>query len=238
MGAGFATFMTTLVLLPGMDGSGLLFANFVAALAANTQVVSYPPDQPLDYSGLEKLIEAALPTEPFILLGESFSGPLAISLASRSLPGLRGVVLVCTFAKSPGPPMKPFIRKLFSRLPIGWTPVFIASRLLMGRFDSPSLRMQLDAATCDVSGPVWRTRMDAILGLDVTAALSKLTLPILYLRATEDRVVPKAAFDAIAAANRAVKLVEIEGPHALLQTKPHESAIAIRTFANDIGASI
>lgn len=221
-----------------MDGSGLLFANFVAALSANTQVVSYPPDQPLDYSELERLIEAALPTEPYILLGESFSGPLAISIASRSPPMLRGVVLVCTFAKSPGPPMKPFFRKLFSRLPIRWTPVFIASRLLMGHFDSPSLRTQLDAATRDVSGSVWQARLNAILGLDVTAALAKITQPILYLRATADRVVPKAAFDAIVVANGAVKLVEIDGPHALLQTKSHESVAAIRAFASDIGAPI
>jgi pimeloyl-ACP methyl ester carboxylesterase len=230
--------MTTLVLLPGMDGSGLLFANFVAALAANTQVVSYPPDRPLDYSELEKLIEAALPAEPLILLGESFSGPLAISLASRSPPMLRGVVLVCTFAKSPGPSMKPFFRKIFSRLPIAWTPVFVASSMLMGSFDSPSLRKQLDAATRDVSASVWQARLNAVLGLDVTAALAKITVPILYLRAAADRVVPKAAFDAIVAANGAVKLVEIDGPHALLQTKPHESAAAIRAFARDIGASI
>lgn len=231
--------MTTIVLLPGMDGSGWLFADFVAALAAKTQVVSYPPDQPLDYAELERLIEAVLPAdEPFILLGESFSGPLAISIASRSPPLLRGVVLVCTFAKSPGPPIPRFLRKLFSGLPIEWTPVFVASGLLMGRYDSPSLRRQLAAATRDVSRSVWRTRMNAIFGVDVTEALAKIKLPILYLRATNDRVVPNEAFDVIAAASSAVKLVEIEGPHALLQTKPKDAATVVRQFANELGASI
>jgi hypothetical protein len=41
--------MITLVLLPGMDGSGLLFADFISALGPEfrTQVVTYPDDPSL-----------------------------------------------------------------------------------------------------------------------------------------------------------------------------------------------
>ena len=60
-----------------MDGSGTLFALFIAALgdAVDPIVVAYPADIPLDYAGLTDFVRARLPGDrPFYLLGESFSG--------------------------------------------------------------------------------------------------------------------------------------------------------------------
>jgi hypothetical protein len=44
--------MTTLVLLPGMDGSGLLFSEFIKALDAKCEVIAYPPNDALGYEQL------------------------------------------------------------------------------------------------------------------------------------------------------------------------------------------
>ena len=68
--------MATIVLLPGMDGTGTQFAEFIAALprGMKTVVVSYAPDQALGYEELETIVRKRLPSEPFLLLGESFSG--------------------------------------------------------------------------------------------------------------------------------------------------------------------
>ena len=76
-----------------MDGSGSLFVEFIASLGLGVEaiVVSYPTDRPLGYPELETLVRAALPTQrPFVLVGESFSGPIAISLAASSPVGLGG----------------------------------------------------------------------------------------------------------------------------------------------------
>ena len=75
----------TLVLLPGMDGTGQLFAPFLAALGPEfrTRVVSYPVDQPLGYAELELLARAAIPARgPYVILGESFSGPIASMISA------------------------------------------------------------------------------------------------------------------------------------------------------------
>jgi hypothetical protein len=84
-----------LVLLPGLDGTGKLFAEFLRVLDLNisTLVVAYPKDVPMNYDELETLVTAALPTDrPFVLLGESFSGPAAVaaSVAADPSAGMRG----------------------------------------------------------------------------------------------------------------------------------------------------
>ena len=89
-----------------MDGTGELFADFIAALhdAVVPLVVSYPKGQVLDYEALTEFARASIPFDrPFVLLGESFSGPVAIALAAFRPPGLRGLILCCSFARNPVP---------------------------------------------------------------------------------------------------------------------------------------
>ncbi len=79
----------TLVLLPGLDGTGLLFGPIVDKLAAGIEplIVRYPCDVLLGYRELLPLVEEQLPAGPFVLLGESFSGPLTVMVAG-SVPGI------------------------------------------------------------------------------------------------------------------------------------------------------
>ena len=85
------------VLLPGMDGSGLLHEAFIAAMAPRLQVESvvYPADRFLDDRQLQAFVAERLPGDaPFLLIGESFSGPIAIRIAASRPPGLARLVCV------------------------------------------------------------------------------------------------------------------------------------------------
>src|SRR5262245_16901579 len=96
----------TLVLLPGLDGTGDFFQPLLEALgdSVRSSVVSYPIDGGYDYATCLALTRAKLPADgPFVVLGESFSGPIAITLAAQGLPGLAGIVLASTFARNPRP---------------------------------------------------------------------------------------------------------------------------------------
>ena len=98
--------MITVVILPGMDGTGIELTDFVAALAPELEaiVVTYPNDRPMDYAGHEAVARPSLPIDrPFVLLGESYSGPIAISIAASAPPRLIGLVLCCSFARNPRP---------------------------------------------------------------------------------------------------------------------------------------
>src|SRR5258706_2862593 len=93
----------TALLLPGMDGTGRLFTPLGRALGPRfeTRVIAYPRDRVLTYGELGAQI--ALPRGPFVLVAESFSGPIAIALAASRPPGLVGLVLAASFARSPRP---------------------------------------------------------------------------------------------------------------------------------------
>lgn len=76
-----------LVLLPGMDGTGILFLPLLQCLTpfVEVQIISYPADSCLDYAQLYQQVEKELPNEPYALLAESFSGPIAIKIISSFL---------------------------------------------------------------------------------------------------------------------------------------------------------
>ena len=65
--------------------------------------------------------------------------------------------------------------------------------LVIGRFATPALRqMQMDAQRC-LSPATLVARLKAIAQVDVTDQPRSVALPVLYMRATEDRLVPRSA---------------------------------------------
>jgi pimeloyl-ACP methyl ester carboxylesterase len=228
--------MVTLVLLPGMDGTGQLFAPFLAALGGefNVKVVRYPTTEPLDYTELESVVRAELPADgPFVLLGESFSGPIAISLAASGLPRLKGLVLCCTFVRNPRPVFGG-LRSLVGVLPVAAAPVGLLGRLLLGRFSTAALHEAFARALAQVSSPALRARLRSVLSVDVSAKLAAATVPTLYLRAARDRVVPPAASRLVSKLKPNTRVVHVEAPHFLLQAAPSEAARAIGAFMREV----
>lgn len=220
-----------------MDGTGEFFAEFIAALPRGVEsiVVKYPVDRALSYVELEELVRASLPVErPFILLGESFSGPIAVSLAATKPVGLCGLVLVCSFVRSPLP-VPTVLASVISRFPVGLVPISIAAAILLGRYASQTLRARLAAAIAKVSPAVWRTRLRAVLSIDVGAHLLNINVPVIYLRAANDRVVSRRASELIGTLLPSVKFVELAAPHFMLQAKPVESAACVGAFAREVG---
>lgn len=231
--------MSTLVLLPGLDGTGQLFADFVAALAPDIEVivVRYPADQPLGYAGLEVLVRAVLPADrDYVLLGESFSGPIAIAIAASAPPGLRGLILCCSFARNPVPVLAA-VRPFTGIIPLAALPLPLLGYFLLGRFATPALRSALAGALAAVSPAVLRQRAGAALAVDVSGALCAIRVPVLYLRAREDRVVPGSASALVSAAVRNTRVVDFVAPHFLLQVLPAAAAAAVASFIRSTTAA-
>ena len=228
-----------LVLLPGMDGTGDLFEPLIQAIGAQAvlDVARYPTQRPLSYDELEDLVRPQLPAGPFVLLGESFSGPLAVSLAAARPPGLLGVVLCCSFVRNPRPALTAFAG-LLSAWPLRRMSVMPmlppARHLLLGRFGTPQLAQLLAGALGKVSPAVMVHRAQQVLRIHVADKLRTLRVPVLYLQAAQDRVVPTTAARFVQQVLPATRVVRLEGPHCLLQASPAEAATALLSFCQGL----
>jgi len=209
----------TALLLPGLDGTGELFSGASPRPELALTIVDYPREQPVAREVLIDRILAALPSEgPVVLVGESFSGPLALEVAAR-VPGLVGVVLLASFARSPR--ARPLIRLiawlgrwLFARAP----PRFAVRWLMTGR--APALIERVRRIVLAVSSAVLRDRLVQIARVDAREPLRTCPAPVLALVAKHDRLVPRRAITSLLALRPDLRVVTLPGPHLLFQHDP------------------
>lgn len=226
--------MTVLCALPGLDGTARMLRGFVdaarAAGFADAYAVAYPPDSALDYDALEPLVREGLPTSPFVLLGESFSGPLALRIAADPPAQLRGLVLSTTFAVAPIP-LPSACAPLAHLAPVHGAPAFALVWALLGRWRTPALEADLRACLRGVAPDVLRTRMAATLRVDARDALARIRVPTLVLRARHDRLMRAATSRRLIAGIPQADSIDIDGPHLLLQTRTDACIARILAFA-------
>ncbi len=228
-----------LILLPGMEGSGEFFAPLIEVLGSSvaTQIIRYPQDIPLNYPQLTELVKQELPKNtPYVVLGESFSGPIAVTIAATKPAGLQAVILACSFVRSPIPVPKT-LRKLVSLFPASWVPLTLIAHFLLGKQVTIDRQAHLGRVLSQVTNRVFRERLLSILDVDVSQKLPEITVPLLYLRATEDKIVPSKAAKLIVAQQPNTIIADIEGPHFLLQTQPGLAVSHILAFLQSLNST-
>jgi pimeloyl-[acyl-carrier protein] methyl ester esterase len=182
------------VLLPGLDGTGRLFKPFVDAVGADaaTTVVDYTSPEVSTYADCRVAAERRLPQdEPYILVGESFSGPVAVSIAATHPPGLCGLALVGSFLSSPRSTLK-WLSAFIPVLPTHNGPDWLTDFLLLGRHGTPELRTVVRDAMSRVTPRAVRERLREIARVNVCRELSAVRVPVLYLRGVKDKLVPSS----------------------------------------------
>lgn len=217
-----------LILLPGMDGTGELFSEFIAALPETFEVatVRYPTGQHLPYLELENLVRAACPASgPFMLLAESFSTPLALKYAAENPTHLQGVVLCAGFASSPLRGWRRYLALFVAPLVFHLRmPGLAAKYWLVGRDAPPPLLKALWVAISAVQPKVLAARLREVLACDVLEEARRVAVPILYIRAKQDRLIGASCLEKLIRIAPQMVLTTIEGPHLLLQREPQQSA--------------
>jgi pimeloyl-ACP methyl ester carboxylesterase len=220
----------TLVLLPGMDGTGLMFGPLLPFLdGLEPRVVRYPAEL-TSYPDCQAFALAQLPRDrPFFLLGESFSGPIALALAAGRPEGLLGLVLCVTFARNPRPDLA-WTAPLLRSLPPQRMPPFLLKHLLFGRWHTKALTHLALTMFPQAPPATLKARLLAVLAVDHTPLLARIQVPVLALRASQDRLVPPSATRLLQAHLPDLELIALEGPHWLLETRPEACAQAIQAF--------
>lgn len=223
-----------LLLLPGLDGTGMLFADFAKLLPnwIEPRVVNYPSNQKLTYDQLLPIVKSALPSdEPFVILAESFSTPLAVRIAAQAPRGLRALVLCAGFVSSP---RRDFLSRialvLAPALVVFGLPKNVCRRFLVGSAAPKSLVDRVCSIVSTVSSGVLVHRFMSVFSCDCRQALQSVSVPLLYVAGSEDRLVPLTAFTTIRQAKSDLALVTINAPHLVLQANPRESVGALLQF--------
>ena len=228
----------SLLLLPGLDGTGKRLGEFAQQLGVlgEVRILGYPPELPLGYEALEALVREALPTDrPFVLLGESFSGPIAVRIAAERPPGLRAVILCASFVTCPVP-LPRWAAPLAARVPVKSLPRWLRGLLLWGPGPAARIPAQAQRASAGVAAPVLRARLAALLSVDASDAATRVRVPMLVICARGDRLIGARAARQILRCAPHATLVELDGPHLLLQTRPRECAQQVVLFMRRLGS--
>lgn len=225
-----------MVLLPGLDGTGKLFADFVESLRTSwpATVVSYPTDTFLSYADLRPFVTAAAPqSQQFVLLAESFSTPLALWYAACAPANLSAVVLCAGFVRNPlrrwSKLAKTVTRPLLFKLE---PPQMILEYFLLGKNAPPQTVRNLRQALRNVSPHVLSGRVQEVLNCDARETLGRITVPLLYLEPTNDRLLSPLCRDDFSRLKPDTLFKAVPGPHLLLQREPQKTANIVRNFVN------
>lgn len=234
--------MPKLILLPGLDGTGRLFAPFISELSQgcdadeqfDSMSISYPDSLEFTWSSYaDHVSQRAGEMNGAWLLAESFSGPVALELINRFKPQLAGLILVASFATPP----RPWLLRCSKLLPINWffqfpPPAFLLRVLLTGAQSSQNLIQELRNAIRSVAPNSLSGRLRM---LNATPNLTGLSIqfPCIYLQASRDRLLESTSYDGIRSIIPCVIRREIDSAHLVLQSQPTLAAEAIRGFVRE-----
>ena len=225
-----------LVLLPGLDGTGNLFSAVLAELSEfECEVISLPAEGAQDYPSIVRYVKKKLPTDDFVLIAESFSGPIGMALAKEGFDNMIGVIFVASFLSPPNRLLVGVARylplKSLSKAPFA---AYFHKLLFLGANASKQLVELFQQTIISLPPQLIKDRLKSIQMLSVDS--EKLDLPAAYIQASSDRLVPLAKVEDFKSRFKNLTIRSIEGPHFVLQSKPAEAAVVIaelvRLFSN------
>ena len=213
----------TLVLMPGLDGSGSLFATFEKLIAGSWRYrsIRYPVELPADIDAYAAHVEREIAGENcVILLAESFSGPIAIRLASRLGGRVQALVLCASFATRPHVLVR-WASQIPQSLLAGMARQRWALRwFCVGRHAPSALLASVETELAQLSGRTIKRRLRMLATPDAAVALTGLKIPVLLLQPNQDRLLDPWAPKRLERLARGARIERLDGPHFLLQAEP------------------
>ncbi len=228
-------------MLPGLDGSGALFGPLLAVLPEELipVVVSYPRDKVLFYEQLMPYIREVMPWgEPYVLLAESFSGPLALKFAAEQPENIDAIVLSSAFFSKISAPSGSWTRFFTNQKWVeNATPDSAIKQLVAGGVCEPAVLAGIKSAIKSVSPEVLSHRVKLMFEINLTAALEEIRSPILCLAGTQDKLGAAQAMQELLKVKEGSSYVTFDTSHLILQTKPREAIEAILKFLHSLPSS-
>ena len=187
----------SLVLVPGLDGTALLFYRQIPLLAQRFEVTAFPlPDEPSHtMADLVEELSASIAERssgPVVLCGESFGGALSLSFALAHPERVSGLVIVNSF-----PVIRTRLRLWLAPrvlLLLPWGSMAAMRRFTESRLHSPhttpeDLREFHERAKA-IGRRGYLRRLEILRSYDVRERLPEIQTPALFLAGDRDRLLP------------------------------------------------
>ncbi|MFI5403184.1 MAG: alpha/beta fold hydrolase, partial [Planctomycetota bacterium] len=200
------------VLLHGIAGGRRAFFRLVPLLAASRRVIVPPlrgEDMPAPRASFEELLTdlarllEALDLRDVTLFGTSFGGAVALGYGARSDPRVASIRVQGTFHRFRLRPFDRAAHSLSYAMPSALGAAYLARRVRNG----PETRfLRTHAPGIDELFPRWcamtpfatvRRRIAILDAMDLSDAIRAIRVPLSFLHGAEDRVVPRAYFEAL-----------------------------------------
>lgn len=223
-----------LVLMPGLDGTGILFQPLVEQLKDifHVTVIVYSKDRFSSLQEMAEIVKEQLSApEDTILLAESFSGLVALTLLEQYAIPLRGIIFCAAFAESPRPFLVKFITMMSpTLLRFPWIPEIFYRFFCLGLSASSLQVNALKGVLTNVSSSVLLHRLRLIEMASFSSSSKIWPISCGYLQGSQDKLVPARCAVWFAHHFPSFKLKKVDGPHFLLQARVRQCVQYILEF--------
>jgi pimeloyl-ACP methyl ester carboxylesterase len=188
------------ILVPGIQGGGELFYQQVPKLAVHYRVITYRlRDDATSFdvlaADLRTIVDQYSPLAPVLLIGESFGGAVALSFALRYADRVERLVILNSFPYF-APQFRLQLASVALRL-VPWRMMWLVRHLtafrLHSRYTHRAEIKRFIALTTSATRNGYLNRLRLLRSYDVRNELQRLRVPVLFLAATDDHLVPSVA---------------------------------------------
>lgn len=231
-----------LLCVPGLAASGRSFARLQPLSGRfDLRFVTGPLAVPFPGSPIETLAEVIAAyvgrlSRP-VLLGTSFGSLVALRAALLLGRQISGLVLVSALTGGMMVPRRfaAFAGAMLAPRPLAWAAAPFAARVLGGSSLDPVGRQELVRESRLVSGAELFRRVSATLGTDLAGEAPKLSVPVLAIHGTADRVIPIRKAREMARAAPDWRYVELPGAgHVPYLSHPRQVMDALQPFLEEV----
>lgn len=231
-----------ILLLPGADGTGLLFKPFIEVIKAfidkenvtnltmpkltlstaiinlNHDKMGNPLKQTLSLQAAR--IENEYDGQSVIIIAESYSGLLAYELLMRQRLEITQMVFVASFLSMPSKlaPIAARLKPKYLSSALRYTPERIWGRVVFGKWQNHYLRSLFMDAMQQTPDDLLQQRLEIIATAKVPTV--KTHVPCLYLQGKQDNLVAAKNIAPFSQLFTNFECQILEGTHFLLQTNP------------------
>lgn len=221
--------MADLVLVPGLNNTGAVFAGVLPHLPA--EIRAHAPTNP-PFERVEEVADALLEILPprFWLGGFSFGGYVALAMLERARERVQGLALVCTDSGADTDAQRVRRRELQQRAADGEYPAMLEAQLPntfhTDSLAKPELMAARRAMVQDYGAQRFIAHLEAVMHRpDRSSLLQDPDLPVLFVSAEADVLFPPAAVAGRAAQVPGARHVSVAGAgHLLPMEQPAELA--------------